>query len=222
MKSLLALLALGAGLAMPALPAVAQSGPLRIEITDGVIEPLPFAVPTFVAESSDAAAMAEQLTRVIADDLTGTGLFREVPREAFISTVTSFSSPVQFADWKAINTQALITGAVSQAGGQITVKFRVYDVFAGTELGSGLQFAGPAEGWRRMAHKVADAVYSRITGEGGYFDSRVVFVSETGTKDDRRKRLGIMDYDGANVQYLTDSSTIVLAPRFSPLGDQVL
>ncbi len=80
------------------------------------------------------------------------------------------------------------------------MKFRLYDVFSGAELGTGLQFAGTVDGWRRMAHKVADAVYSRITGEGGYFDSRVVYVSETGPKDNRQKRLAIMDYDGANVQ----------------------
>jgi TolB protein len=203
-------------------PMVAQAAPLRIEITDGVIEPLPYAVPDFVAETPAANEVAASLARVVADDLSGTGLFREIGREAFISQITSFSSPVQFADWKAINAQALITGAVSVTGDRVVVKFRVYDVFAGEELGSGLQFAGTTEGWRRMAHKVADAVYSRITGEGGYFDSRVVFVSETGPKNDRKKRLAIMDYDGAGVQYLTDSSAIVLAPRFSPTGDRVL
>ena len=222
MRTILSLLLAACALAMTPLTAVAQSGPLRIEITEGVVEPLPYAVPDFVAETAEAAQLAGDLSRVIADDLTGTGLFREVPREAHISTVTSFSSPVQFADWKAINAQALITGAVSVSGGQLTVKFRVYDVFAGAELGGGLQFTGTTEGWRRMAHKVADTVYSRITGEGGYFDSRVVFVSETGPKDQRRKRLAIMDYDGANLQFLTDSSAIVLAPRFSPRGDQVL
>lgn len=205
------------------LPVAAHAGPLRIEITEGVIEPLPFAVPNFVPESSAAAKTAADIARVVAEDLSGTGLFREIPSGAFISQITSFSSPVQFADWKAINAQALITGAVSvQAGGRLVIKFRVYDVFAGQELGTGLQFAGTQEGWRRMAHKVADAVYSRITGEGGYFDSRVVFVSETGPKDKRRKRLAIMDYDGANVQFLTDSSSIVLAPRFSPTGDRIL
>jgi len=167
--------------------------------------------------------VANDLARVVAEDLSGTGLFREIPAKAHISKITSFSSPVQFADWKAINAQALITGSVSlQSGGRLVVKFRVYDVFAGQELGNGLQFVGSQDGWRRMAHKVADAVYSRITGEGGYFDSRVVFVSETGPKDDRKKRLGIMDYDGANVQYLTDSSSLVLAPRFSPTGDRIL
>ena len=220
-KALAFLAALLVGLSGATL-AVAQSGPLRIEITDGVVEPLPYAVPDFIAETSESSEMAVNLARVVADDLTGTGLFREIPREAHISPPTSFASPVQFADWRAINAQALITGAVAVSGGTVTVKFRLYDVFAGTELGSGLQFAGPVDGWRRMAHKVADAVYSRITGESGYFDSRVVFVSETGPKNQRAKRLAIMDYDGANVQYLTDSSAIVLAPRFSPTGDRVL
>ncbi len=166
-------------------PAFAQerSGPLRIEITEGVIEPLPIAVPTFIAENPAAQEYAQSIAQVIAADLAGTGLFREIPRDAFISTITSFDSTIQYSDWKAINAQAVVTGAVSAAGdGRITVKFRVFDVFADAQLGDGLQFGGSAASWRRMAHKVADAVYSRITGEGGYFDSRVVYVSESGPK----------------------------------------
>jgi TolB protein len=200
----------------------AQSGPLRIEITDGVIEPLPFAVPDFVAENGEAGEYAANISRVIASDLAGTGLFREISADAFISSVSSFDAAIAYPDWKAINAQALITGAVSASGDRIVVKFRLYDVFSGQPLGEGLQFAGTPSSWRRMAHKVADAAYSRITGEGGYFDSRVVFVSESGPKNNRAKRLGVMDYDGAGLQYLTDSSSIVLAPRFSPNGDRVL
>lgn len=215
--ALSALLMLG-----PNMAPAQSNGPLRIEITDGVIEPMPFAVPDFVPSGGAAGEYASNLSRVIAADLTGTGLFREVPASAHISKVTDFAAPIRFADWKAVNAQALITGSVSVTGGKATVQFRVWDVFSGQELGSGLQFAGPAEGWRRMAHKVADQVYARITGEGPYFDSRVVFVSETGPKNDRHKRLAIMDYDGANLQYLTDSAAIVLAPRFSPSGDRVL
>ncbi len=203
-------------------PAIAQQGPLRIEITEGVIEPLPFAVPDFVPDNTAAADFGPQLSRVIAANLSGTGLFREIPASAFISRVTDFAAPVQYADWKAINAQALIVGAVAVSGSNLTVRFRVFDVFSGAELGTGLQFVGKTQSWRRMAHKVSDAVYSRITGEGGYFDSRVAFVSETGPKDDRRKRLAIMDQDGANVQFLTDSAHLVLAPRFSPTGDRLL
>ncbi|MEM6563536.1 MAG: Tol-Pal system protein TolB, partial [Pseudomonadota bacterium] len=202
---------------------LAQStGPLRIEITEGVIEPLPFALPVFEAETTGSDAYAVQISDVVVADLTGTGLFRQIDPSAFISKVDGFAAPIQYTDWKAINAQALITGAVSVQGNQLSVKFRLYDVFSDAEMGSGLQFSGTTEGWRRMAHKVSDAVYSRITGEGGYFDSRVVYVSEAGTKDARQKRLAIMDYDGANVQYLTDSSSIVLAPRFSPDGSRVL
>ncbi|MDH5798517.1 MAG: Tol-Pal system beta propeller repeat protein TolB [Paracoccaceae bacterium] len=208
-----------------AVPAMAQqrTGPLRIEITEGVIEPLPFAVPDFVPESPAASQYAREITRVIASDLIGTGLFREIQERAYISDISSFSAPVRYADWKAINAQALITGAVSVGNdGRISVKFRLFDVFSDAQLGDGLQFSGSTGSWRRMAHKVADAVYSRITGENPYFDSRVVFVSESGPKNARQKRLAIMDYDGANVQFLTDNASIVLAPRFSPNGDRVL
>jgi len=199
------------------------AAPLRLEITEGVVEPLAFAAPAFIAENAGGAEYASQLAELVVQDLTSSGLFRVIPSRAHISKITSFSSPVQFSDWMAINAQALIAGAVTaEAGGQITVKFRVYDVFAGQEMGQGLQFTGRADGWRRIAHKVADVVYSRITGETGYFDSRVVFVSESGRKGARKKRLAVMDYDGENVQYLTDSSALVLAPRFSPSGDKLL
>jgi TolB protein len=177
---------------------------------------MPFAVPDFVAETGGPADLARDIARVIAADLSGTGLMREIPASAHIARVTSFDAPVSYPDWKAINAQALVTGAVSVSGDRMVVKFRLYDVFSGQQMGDGLQFGGTRASWRRMAHKVADAVYSRITGEGGYFDSRVVFVSESGPKNDRRKRLAIMDYDGANVSYLTDSNSIVIAPRFSP------
>ena len=204
-------------------PALAQDGPLRIEITEGVIEPIPVALPTFVPESPEAADWASQITEVIADDLIGTGLFRRISSEAFVEQVTDFTRDVSYSNWKAINAQALVTGAVSTgADGGLTVKFRLFDVFSEAPLGEGLQLQGSRDAWRRLAHKVADAVYSRITGETGYFDSRVVFVAEEGPKNARQKRLALMDYDGANVRYLTDSSSLVLAPRFSPSGDRVL
>ncbi len=218
----LAVLALGL-VPLAALPAVAQDGPLRIEVTEGVIEPLPIAIPGFIAETPDAQDLAGRITQVIADDLTGTGLFRRLPSEAFVTQVTEFTPNVTYSNWKAINAQALVTGAVSTGpAGDLTVKFRLFDVFSEAPLGEGLQLQGSRDAWRRLAHKVADAVYSRITGESGYFDSRVVFVAEQGPKDERLKRLAVMDYDGANVQYLTDSSSLVLAPRFSPNGERVL
>jgi TolB protein len=197
------------------------AAPLRLDLNNPVIEPLPIAIAPFLAESGGAADLAKNITSVLTADLVGTGLFREIPTSAHIAKVTSFGAPISYPDWQAVNAQALVTGAVSASGGRLVVKFRVYDIYSGTEL-DGLQFAGTTDGWRRMAHKAADAVYSRITGESGYFDSRVVFVSEAGAKDNRSKRLAVMDYDGANVKYLTDSGSIVLAPRFSPTGDRIL
>jgi TolB protein len=206
-----------------AMPAAAQDpGPLVIEITRPNIEPVPIAIPQFIAETGEAGQVAADITRVVAADLVGTGLFRELDPAAFISPVTSFDAPVAYADWKAINAQGLITGAVTSSGGQINVKFRLFDIFSGDAMGEGLQFAGSEGEWRRIAHKVADQIYSRITGEGGYFDSRVVFVAQSGPKDNRLRALAVMDQDGANARYLTDTSTIVLGPRFSPDGGQIL
>ncbi|MBL4750976.1 MAG: Tol-Pal system protein TolB [Amylibacter sp.] len=201
---------------------LAQSAPLRIEVTKGVIEPMPFAAPMFVAENTAAQKYAADLTKVLSNDLIGTGVFREIPSAAHISNITNFNAPVQFSDWKAINAQALITGAVSVSGNKLIVKFRLFDVFAQTPLGDGLQFVATTSSWRRMSHKVADAVYSRLTGETGYFDSRVVYIAEEGPKDKRKKRLALMDYDGANVRYLTNANDIVLSPRFSPNAREVI
>ena len=221
-RTFLTLLALALGVGtLAATPVLAQDPP-RIVIGPGVVEPMPIAVPTFIDEGG-AGDYASEISRVVISDLEGTGFFRNIGEEAHISRITSFDGGVAFEDWKAINAQVLVTGAVSVAGDRITVKFRAYDVFNGQTLeGAALQFAGTTQGWRRMSHKVADVIYSKITGEGGYFDSRVVFVSESGPKNQRLKRLAVMDYDGANVAYLTDSGSIVLAPRFSPTGDRIL
>jgi len=208
----------GLGLAAPVL---AQDGPLRIEITDGVIEPMPFAIAKFHDEGG-AGEYLSQVQNLIAADLTGTGLFREIPASAHIARPEGFESPVSYEDWKAINAQALITGAVRVEGGKVIVKFRLFDVFAGQPLGDGMQFDASTGNWRRAAHKAADQVYARLTGEGPYFDSRVAFVQESGPKDARRKRIGIMDYDGANVKFLTDDSTLVLKPRYAPDGSRLL
>ncbi|MHA1128590.1 MAG: Tol-Pal system beta propeller repeat protein TolB, partial [Alphaproteobacteria bacterium] len=203
-------------------PAFAQQPTLEIDVTGGVIEPVPFAIPGFIAENGGANGVASNITRVIAEDLLSTGLFREIPKAAHISGISNFNAPVQFADWRAVNSQALIVGAVSVSGGRLTVKFRLWDVFAQAPMGDGVQLSGSPESWRRIAHKVADAVYSRLTGEGGYFDSKIVFVSETGPKNARLKRLAIMDHDGAGLTYLTDDASLLLAPRFSPNGRDIL
>lgn len=201
-------------------PAAEAQGPLRIEITGGQVEAMPIAVAPFIDEGG-AGKLARQVQDVITADLTGTDLFREIPQAAQVAKPASLDAPVAWADWRAINAEALIVGSVAARGDTMTVKFRLYDVFSGKPLGDGMQFDASRAGWRRAAHKAADQVYARITGEGPYFDSRVAFISETGPKNARLKRIGVMDYDGANPVWLTDDSSLVLAPRFSPDGKQV-
>lgn len=211
-----------AGLVITNAPIIAQSKALRIEINQGVIEPMPIAAPKFVAAGTGSNEYAEQITSVIVADLAGSGLFREIPASAHISGINNFDAPVQFADWKAINAQALITGSVNVSGDNLTVQFRLFDVFAQSSLGDGLQFQASKSSWRRMAHKVADAIYVRLTGESAYFDSRIAYISEKGPKNARRKQLAIMDYDGANSRFLTDDNNIILAPRFSPNNKEIV
>ena len=205
---------------LSAIPGFSQT---RLTVTEGTIQPIPIAIPTFIAENINAEGLAEEIRQVVAADLANSGLFREIPREAHISPVTGFDAPVQFQDWKIINATALITASVDlSTDNNLVVKFRLFDVAAQQALGNGLQFVAPQGAWRRIAHKVSDSIYTRLTGEGPYFDSRVVFISEEGPKDARRKRLAIMDYDGANVRYLTGADDIVLAPRFSPNAKEVI
>lgn len=212
--ALATLLAIGG----PALPALAQDGPLRIEITDGVIEPMAIAIPAFHGD----AELAARVRQVVADDLTGTGLFREIPAEAHVARPASFTEAVSYEDWRAINTQALVAAEVTRNGEDISVRFRLFDVFSGQPQGDGMQFDARASDWRRAAHKIADQIYTRLTGERPYFDSRVAFVQETGPKNATIKRIGVMDYDGANIRWMTDSASLVLAPKFAPNGRQLL
>lgn len=220
-----------------ATPANGQTAPLRLEITQGVIETLPFAMPSFITTerrgaltrtlreqdiNSEAGILRHNIQQVITSDLVNTGLLRLVPREAYISQPTDLSQPPRFANWKAINAQALIVAELDVRGRNMTFRLRLYDVFSGAELGVGVQFEARIDNWRRIAHKAADILYSRLTGEAAYFDSRVAFIAEEGTKDNRQKRLAIMDYDGANLSYLTDGNTIVISPRFSPNGREVV
>ena len=201
--------------------AAEDQGPLRIEITGGQVEPMPIAVAPFFDEGG-AGELAGQIQQVVTADLTGTDLFREIPADAHVAKPTAFDDAIAYPDWRAINAEALILGAVAVQGDDVTVKFRLYDVFSGQPLGDGMQFDAPREGWRRVAHKVADQVYARVTGETAYFDSRVAFISETGPKDARLKRIGIMDYDGANPIWVTDDADLVVSPRFSPDGNSLL
>ena len=197
--------------------------PLRIEITRGVIEPSEIALATFHDEGG-AGPLAAAMQAVIAGDLTGTGLFHAIPAAAHLEDRTDFEAPVHWQSWRAIHAEALVTGAASRdsaAYGTVTLKFRLHDVVEGQPLGAGIRLDAAEGDWRRLAHKAADQIYARLTGEGPYFDSRIVLVTEDGPPDDRRKRLAIMDQDGAGLQFLTDGRDLVLSPRLSPDGRRI-
>ena len=204
-----------------ALPSPARAV-LELDITEGVVEPLPIAISELYGATPAAQARGREIADVVSADLERSGLFRPIDRRAFIQSPEQLRGLPRFADWRQINAQALVTGTVAggEPDGEMEVEFRLWDVFAGVQL-RGLRFATTTDNWRRVAHKGADAVYERITGEQGYFDSRIVYVSETGPATDRVKRLAIMDQDGANHEFLTDGRDLVLTPRFHPDGGSI-
>ncbi len=202
------------------LPAVAQAQ-LRIDITQGTIEPLPLAVTDFVGSDEAAAQTGDQMAGVIRKNLERSGLFRTLSEAAFIEKITDPNTAPRFGDWRIIDAQALLTGSLTQQpDGRLRVEFRLWDVFAEEQL-IGLQYFTQPDNWRRVSHIISDAIYERLTGETGYFDTRVVFVSETGTKGQRVKRLALMDQDGHNPRFLTNGSSLVLTPRFSPTNQEI-
>lgn len=194
---------------------------LRIDITSGEVNPLPIAVTDFQGGSAQAGDLGAQMSSVIAADLERSGLFRPIDRSAFIQNAAELQGVPRFPDWKLINAQALVSGAVTQqSDGRLRVEFRLWDVLAEQQM-AGLALTAPASNWRRIAHRVADAIYARLTGEDGYFDSRLVYVSETGPATNRIKRLAIMDQDGFGHKYLTNGKNLVLTPRFSPSTQEI-
>lgn len=189
--------------------ALPTRGEIRIDVTGAQSEPLPFAMPELIGDDGD------EITEVVVADLERSGLFRHINPDAYIQKFSGVDVRPNFNDWRAINAQALIYGTVTEKFGKMTVAFRIYDVFAGTELYA-KSFTADAKSWRKLAHMIADAIYERITGEKGYFDTRVAFIDERGNQMNRIKRLAIMDQDGANLTYLSDGKDLVLTPRFSP------
>lgn len=201
--------------------ALATLGPaqavLKIDITQGNVDPLPIAVLDFYGDSK----LGSKIAAVIDADLERTGLFRPINRDAFIQRDVDVNTRPRFGDWRIINTQALVTGrALMQADGRLRVEFRLWDVVAEQQM-MGLQFYTKRENWRRVSHLIADEIYERLTGEAGYFDTRIVYISETGAKNMRIKRLAIMDQDGANQRILTNGRSLALTPRFSPTAQEI-
>ncbi|HEX3161034.1 MAG TPA: Tol-Pal system protein TolB, partial [Pseudolabrys sp.] len=210
----------GAG-ALVALGPRPANAVLNIDINQGNVQPMPIALPDFLSGGPAEGDIGRNVTGVISGNLQRSGLFAPINPAAFIERITNTDSVPRFPDWRSINAQALVTGRITRQGdGRLKAEFRLWDVFAGQQL-DGKQYFTTPDNWRRIAHIISDAIYERLTGEKGYFDSRVVFVDETGPKDRRVKRLAIMDQDGASVRYLTRGDDLVLTPRFNPSTQEI-
>ncbi|MFG1465757.1 Tol-Pal system beta propeller repeat protein TolB [Xanthobacter sp. DSM 24535] len=205
-----------AALALGGLAAPAQAA-LKLDITSGTPQPIPIAITDFIGEGE----VGRGVSQVVSADLKRSGLFAPIEPKAFVENITNPDQAPRFQDWRVINAQGLVTGRVTrQSDGRLKAEFRLWDVFAGQQL-LGQQYFTQPENWRRVAHIIADAIYERLTGEKGYFDTRIVFIDESGSKERRIKRLAIMDQDGANVTYLTRGDDLVLTPRFSPTSQEI-
>jgi TolB protein len=194
-------------------PAHAQ---LTIDMTRPSFEPVPIAIVDFGGDRVGA-----DMATVIRNDLQNSGLFRSIPPSSFIQQNVDANAPPRFPDWRGVGAAGLVVGQVSTIGGNLKVDFRLWDVVVGQQA-TGLSFTSQPNNWRRLSHIIADAIYKRVTGEEGYFDTRVAYVAETGPLNARVKRIAIMDQDSANNRYITDGSSLSLTPRFSPTLQEIV
>ncbi len=206
--------------AFSAVTSSAQSK-IEIDISKGVVQPLPIAISDFDFDNPQATKLGMDIARVIRADLERSGLFKPIDPRAHIQRPSDMRPTPRFQDWRVINAQALVNGrAEYQADGRIRIEFRLWDVFAEQQM-VGLQMSTLQQNWRSVAHRIADQVYKRITGEDGYFDTRIVYIAESGPPTKRVKRLAIMDQDGENHRFMTDGRFLVLTPRFSPSQQEI-
>lgn len=208
------------GLACVILAALAVTTPsfatLQVDVTQGNPQPLPIAIPDFAASAPGDTALGQNIAKIVRADLDRSGLFKPLDPKSFIDKVSDINAEPKFADWRIITAQGLVTGqAQTLPDGRVRASFRLWDVYAEKYLIGQMVTALPSE-WHRVPHKISDMIYESITGEKGYFDSRIVFISEFGPALHRKKRLAIMDEDGANEKFVTDGSYLVLTPRFNP------
>lgn len=201
----------------PTSPGTGEAG-LRGTQRQGTISPIPIAIPEFMG---DDPKLASDIASVALADLERSGLFEPLDRGSFLEQIRDLNAVPRFTDWRQVRAEALVVGRVSRGGdGRIAAEFRLWDVTTGKQL-AGQRFTSNGQNWRRVGHIIADQVYERLTGEKGYFDTRVVFVDEQGPKDKRVKRLAIMDQDGYNVRVLSQGEELVLTPRFSPTNHEI-
>jgi TolB protein len=187
-----------------------------VNVDQGATQPLPIAIPDIVG-----APVGARISQVIAANLKRSELFRPLDPASFQETIADVNAQPTWDKWKSISAQALLTGEViSEADGRLRVAFRLWDVYAGEQL-LGMQFTSTPENWRRVAHKISDAVYKRLTGTPGYFDTRIVFVAESGSRANPVRRLEIMDQDGANPSYLSTGDYLAYTPRFSANSQEI-
>ena len=207
---------LGAGL-LGLAPVAALVSPARaqlyIDVRRGSFQPIPIAIADFGGEDGP------KISGIIANDLKRSGYFTILDPARFPDR-PAFDSAPNFAAWKSTGAQGLVTGRVIRDGGRLRAEFRLWDVATGKQL-VGQQYGTDANTWRRVGHIISDAVYSKITGVGGFFDTRIAFVDESGPKERRKKRLAVMDQDGANVRYLTTGDNLVVSPRYSPATQDI-
>ena len=194
---------------------------LEVDIEQGNLAPIKTAIPSFEGQNPEEQRFGGDIVGVVTANLERSGLFRSIDEGAFIQRDLTMASAPRFQDWRIIDAQALVMGEVDmQEDGRLRVDFRLWDVFSETQMIGQRYFTTP-ENWRRIAHIISDEIYKRMTGEDGYFDTRVVFVAESGPKTNRVKRLAIMDQDGANPTFLTNGANLVLTPRFSPSSQEI-
>ncbi len=209
-----------AGLLAAVVPATAAAQ-LTIRIDDPNFEPLPIAIVAPQASAGEERTTAEEIAGVVTGNLERSGLFRTIDPSAFVQRDGSEVLAPRFKDWKGIGADALVTGRVfHRTNGDVRIEFRLWDVSTGRQL-IGRALETRRVNWRRLAHKMSDAIYQRLTGESGYFDTRIVYVAESGPVVGRTKRLAIMDQDGANHRYLTNGENLVLTPRFAPSVQEI-
>ena len=202
---------------------------IEVDITRGNLNPLPVAVsPLFIDSTSENKISKElgnlsiglEISTIIENNLKKTGLFNPLNQDAFIQEPDIAHLKPRFEDWQLIKAQALITGKVEMLENNLRIEFRLWDILAGREM-LALAFTTVPNNYRRVGHIITDKVYQRLTGEQGYFDTRIIYVAEEGPKTQRIKKLAIMDQDGANTKYLTLGNELVLTPRFNPTNQMV-
>lgn len=193
----------------------------EITITEGHVERIPIAINSFSSDNSQAEDFAKKIVGVITEDLKSSSFFKIIPAGAFIENKIGVNHKPLFSSWRQIKAQILLNGNISVSGNKIEISFIIWDPTLEKDIHKEI-LELPIALWRRAAHKIADCVYERITGDKGYFDTRIAYISESGPRLKRLKRLAVMDFDGENHKYLTDGKHLVLTPRFSPKGDKIL